>query len=83
MKTSVVTRKKSMKIIKRCHVCGQITESSSEIDKCVSCGKSFLPLNYFSKVHDHEGKQYNFKDLYAEGHELEQEDLIIGLYVLW
>jgi len=83
MKTTVERRKKSVNIIKRCHCCGQVTESATEIDKCVSCGKSFLPLNYFSKVHDHEGKKYEFKDLYAEGHELEEDDLIIGLYVLW
>lgn len=83
MKTEVLTSKKSRKIIKMCHVCGQITESSTEIDKCVSCGKSFLPLNYFDKVHDHKDRKYDFKDLYAQSHEIEEEDLIIGLYVLW
>lgn len=83
MKTEVFTSKKSRKIIKSCHVCGQITESSTEIDKCVTCGKSFLPLNYFSKIHDNEGRKYDYKELFAQSHELEEEDLIIGLYVLW
>ena len=83
MKTSVQPQKKQTQIIKKCHVCGQLTESSTEIDKCVCCGKSFLPLNYFSKIHDHEGKSYRYKDLFAESHELTEEDLIIGLYVLW
>lgn len=83
MRTALRTGKKSKKIIKRCHICDQITESSKEIDKCVSCGKSFLPLNYFSKIHDHEGHKYDYSELFAQSHELEEEDLIIGLYVLW
>jgi hypothetical protein len=83
MKTAVARSQSSTKIIKMCHVCTQVTESSTEVEKCVCCGKSFLPLNYFNKIHDHQGQKYNFKDLYAESHELEESDLIIGLYVLW
>ena len=47
----------------------------------MSCGKSFLPLNYFDKIHDQE--DYKFDDLFADSHELEDEDLIKGLYVIW
>ena len=48
----------------------------------MSCGKSFLPLNYFAKVHDHEGKT-DFKDLFSNINELQEDDLVKGLYVIW
>lgn len=35
--------------IRRCHVCGQVTESSDEILKCTGCQKSLLPFYYFDK----------------------------------
>lgn len=68
-------------IIKKCHICGQLDESTTEQEKCNSCGKAFLPLNYFQKVHTHEEGKY--KDLFADGHDLHEDDLIKGLYVLW
>lgn len=76
-----LTKKKKLKlIVKKCHVCGQILEAQQEQQKCVCCGKSFLPLNYFQKVHDHSG---DFQELFAESHDLNEEDLVKGLYVLW
>jgi hypothetical protein len=73
--------KKSRKIIRKCHCCSQVTESDTEVEKCLSCGKSFLPLNYFEKIH---GKsEYKFDELWAKSHELEEEDLIKGLFVIW
>lgn len=68
-------------IIKKCHVCGQLHETSAEIAKCVKCNKSFLPLNYFGKVHASNEKEY--ENLFAQSHELDESDLIIGIYVLW
>ena len=68
-------------LIKKCHVCGQVTEAPEEQQKCLSCGKSFLPLNYFTKIHDHSDAK--FKELFAECHELSEDDLIKGLYVIW
>ena len=67
-------------IIRKCHQCSQIVEAHKEQDKCLHCGKSFLPLKYFDKIHNHKG---NFKDLFAEGFELAEEDLVKGIYVLW
>jgi rRNA maturation endonuclease Nob1 len=68
-------------IIRRCHKCGQLTESEKEVEKCVKCGKSFLPLKYFEKVHCHEADKY--EDLFSESDELCEEDLVKGIFVLW
>ena len=68
-------------IIRKCHMCGQVVESPKEQQKCICCGKSFLPLNYFTKVHEHDTNKYH--ELFAEGHELNDEDLIKGIFVLW
>lgn len=35
--------------IRRCHVCGEVCESSEDILKCTSCRKSLLPFYYFDK----------------------------------
>ncbi|MBF0361887.1 MAG: hypothetical protein HQK49_12795 [Oligoflexia bacterium] len=37
-------------LIKKCHRCGSIIESYTEVKQCPSCKKHFLPINYFSKV---------------------------------
>ena len=34
---------------RRCHVCGDITESTDDIVKCTHCKKSLLPFYYFDK----------------------------------
>lgn len=81
MKTSVLEKKKGMTIIKKCHVCGQLHESSEELQKCIRCKKPFLPLNYFEKVDSITANDYQYT--FSSVHELEEEDLIRGLYVLW
>ena len=68
-------------IIKKCHICGHIMEGHQEIAKCHKCKKSFLPVNYFSKIHSKSQKDY--EHLFAFGHELHEEELIKGLTVLW
>ena len=68
-------------LIKKCHVCGHVMESENEVTKCHKCKKSFLPVNYFSKVHSKNQKDY--EQLYAGSNELHEQDLIKGLTVLW
>jgi rRNA maturation endonuclease Nob1 len=80
------TLKKKVKerktLVRKCHICGQVTQASNEQEKCLSCGKAFLPLNYFKKIHDHcDEKEY--KELFLHCDELEEDDLIKGIYVIW
>ena len=73
--------KKSSVIVKKCHVCGAITEGYKEPKKCGGCNKSFLPSNYFGKVHATNSKEY--EELFSHSDELHEEDLIKGINVLW
>ena len=73
--------KRERVIIKKCHVCGQMMESHSEIKKCVRCNKSFLPSQYFAKIHAKNSQEY--LHLFASSEELREEDLIKGINVLW
>ncbi len=56
-------------IIKKCHVCGHLSESRQEIKQCSNCKKSFLPLNY--------------EELFSNSHGIHEDDLIKGIIVLW
>lgn len=41
--------RKSM--IRLCHLCNCVNESEQEeVLRCKSCGKGFLPVNYFEKI---------------------------------
>lgn len=68
-------------IIKKCHRCGTLMESYSEVKKCTGCKKHFLPANYFSKVHAKNSAE--FEELFVSSGELQETDLIIGITVLW
>jgi hypothetical protein len=68
-------------LIRACHTCMKITEAFQEIEKCSHCGKGFLPLNYFEKIHDFKGESW--KKHFSPADELDNEDLIKGLFVLW
>ncbi|WP_417336025.1 hypothetical protein [Halobacteriovorax marinus] len=82
MKSDIITRKVTEKIlIKKCHCCGHILETAKEASKCPSCKKSFLPVNYFGKVHAKNST--DFKNLFLSSDELHEEDLIKGINVLW
>ncbi|MEX0798874.1 MAG: hypothetical protein WEB87_02310 [Bacteriovoracaceae bacterium] len=81
MKTEIEKKKVKKVLIRKCHACGQVIESHIEQEKCCSCGKSFLPLNYFDKIHGDKGQK--FKELFTHSDEIDEEDLIIGIYVLW
>lgn len=82
MKVEITSKESNGKLlIKKCHVCGHVMESTKEVEKCQSCKKSFLPVNYFAKVHAKSQKEY--EQLFAQGHEIHEEDLIKGLTVIW
>jgi len=81
MKTEVIKTPSAEVIIKKCHVCGQVMESSEEIKKCVRCNKSFLPTNYFTKVHAKNSEE--FKHLFATSDEINEDEIIKGIQVLW
>tara|TARA_R110002072_G_scaffold534_6_gene3886 strand:- start:66007 stop:66255 length:249 start_codon:yes stop_codon:yes gene_type:complete len=68
-------------IIKKCHCCGHLNETFKEIKRCTGCKKSFLPANYFGKVHAQNDADY--ENLYANSEELREEDLVKGINVLW
>jgi len=82
MKVELKNQVKNEKlIIKKCHMCGYVSETHQEPEKCTQCKKSFLPVNYFSKVHSKSQAEYT--KLFAFGHELHEEEIIKGLTVLW
>jgi hypothetical protein len=72
---------KEKMIIRACHTCSKISEAHQELERCLHCGKAFLPLRYFEKIHDFKGESWKKHFAYAD--ELENEDLIKGLFVLW
>ena len=74
-------KSKEKLLIRACHSCLKINESEKELERCTHCKKSFLPLRYFDKIH-------NDKDLKWENHfsptsQIDEDDLIKGLFVLW
>lgn len=69
------------RIIKKCHMCGHMHDTSKEIQKCQSCNKSFLPSNYFIKIHASNSQE--FRLLFSEVNELQEEDVIKGITVIW
>ena len=62
-------------------MCGTLMEDVVEQKKCTSCHKSFLPTNYFGKVHAKTEKE--FDSLFSHCDELHEEDLIKGITVIW
>jgi Zn-finger nucleic acid-binding protein len=78
---SISTLRPKRLLIQKCHHCGKIIESEIEVQKCPACQKAFLPLNYFSKVHERSKVEYD--ELFSRSEELNEEDLIKGIHVLW
>jgi hypothetical protein len=76
MKETQTTKEKHL--IRLCHSCSKLSEATVELERCLHCNKSFLPLNYFEKVHGPKKSER-----YAEASSLDEEDLIQGLFVLW
>lgn len=82
MKNTIKEKKKQLtQIVRTCHVCGHIHTSYEEVQRCESCEKSFLPLNYFTKVHAKNTTE--FEALFLTSDQLHEDDLIKGLFVLW
>ena len=81
MEKLVRKRTSSKIIIRKCHSCSHLNESAKEIERCTKCQKSFMPLNYFEKVHERESSKY--KELFANSYEISEEDIIKGIFVLW
>ncbi|MCB9061276.1 MAG: hypothetical protein H6622_07125 [Halobacteriovoraceae bacterium] len=82
MKISATRIKEKVRIlIKKCHHCGEVMETMVEPQRCQSCNRSFLPLNYFGKVHANNSQE--FYELFSPCNELDEEDLIKGIYALW
>lgn len=72
---------KEKMLIRACHSCLKISESFQEIERCLHCKKSFLPLRYFEKIH--ELKDEKWQKHFSDANDIEEEDLIKGLFVLW
>lgn len=68
-------------LIRACHSCLKVNESFQELERCSHCNKAFLPLNYFEKIHA--DKSTKWSGHFASSDQLEEEDLIKGLFVLW
>ncbi len=68
-------------IVKKCHCCGKISDSPTELKRCPSCNKSFMPSNYFGKIHAKNSEE--FDQLFSKVEDLDESDIIIGLNVLW
>lgn len=79
MSSSVSSKEKML--MRVCHCCLKLNESPKEIERCLHCNKSFLPLRYFEKIHASENVSWAHH--FSPSSELEDEDLIRGLFVLW
>ncbi len=42
-----MSRRKTVIHIRRCHVCGGVTEQEERIECCSHCGKSIVPFLYY------------------------------------
>ncbi|MDH5580628.1 MAG: hypothetical protein OEY33_01860 [Bdellovibrionales bacterium] len=77
----LITTSRNKTIIKKCHSCGHIMESRTEVQKCAQCNKPFLPVNYHSK--ETAKTSLDFYDQFQEAEELSEETLVRGIQVLW
>ncbi|MFZ8933828.1 MAG: hypothetical protein ACO20H_12835 [Bacteriovoracaceae bacterium] len=78
---SVITSSRNRTVIKKCHSCGHVMESRTEVQKCGQCKKSFLPTNYHNKITAKNSLE--FYDQFQEAEELSEELLVKGIQVLW
>ena len=77
----ISTSSRNRLIIKKCHKCGHIMESKSEIQRCSHCNKAFLPSNYHNKLTAK--NSLDFYEQFLEAEDLCDENLIKGIQVLW
>lgn len=81
MNKEIKLSKKPQTLIRVCHMCLKINESTAEIEKCVHCQKSFLPLRYFEKIHSHAKQEWSSH--FSSIEDIDDKDLIQGLFVMW
>jgi len=67
-------------LIRKCHFCDHINESSHELEECQKCSEAFLPLRYMEKIHS---EKLTSISLYEKSTLIDEKDFIKGLYVLW
>jgi hypothetical protein len=79
MKDFQISKEKTL--IRACHSCLKVNESFQELQRCKHCNKSFLPLRYFDKIHG--DPQLKWENHFSLSEQLDEEDLIKGLFVLW
>lgn len=80
MKNTEIKTKEKL-LIRACHSCLKINEAPKELERCMHCNKSFLPLRYFDKIKN--DRDVNWENHFSYSSQLEEEDLIKGLFVLW
>jgi hypothetical protein len=80
MKNTILKSKEKL-LIRACHSCLKLNESYQELERCTHCKKSFLPLRYFEKIHQQ--KELKWENHFSLSEQIEEEDLIKGLFVLW
>jgi hypothetical protein len=68
-------------LIRSCHSCLKVNESTTELERCTHCNKAFLPLRYFDKIHN--SKEAKWENYFYPTELIEEDDLIKGLFVLW
>ena len=61
-------------LIRACHSCLKVNESHKELERCLHCNKSFLPLRYFDKIHA--DKAAKWENHFSPTELIEEEDLI-------
>lgn len=81
MSSTEKSYKQDKLILRVCHSCGHCNQGPQEPERCQKCSKAFLPLNYFEKIHSSKGEK--FHTLFEDSENLDEADLIKGLYVLW
>lgn len=68
-------------LIRACHSCTRVNESYQEMERCSHCNKAFLPLRYFDQIHH--AKDAKYENHFSAAENLDEEDLVRGLFVLW
>jgi hypothetical protein len=75
--------KKSKKLLfKVCHRCLRAHATEIEPERCPYCLKAFLPHGYFQHIHQQK-KSARYQLFFQDTDDLDEEDLVKGLNVLW
>lgn len=80
MKETEIKTKEKM-LIRACHSCLKVNEATKELERCTYCAKPFLPLRYFEKIQ--QARDPKWENHFWHSSQIDEEDLIKGLFVLW